>query len=125
MKNAINWFEIPVTNFKRAKSFYQTILDTTMEVMEMPEFKATMAFFPCDQEAGGAGGSIIKSPDLVPGSTGSLIYLNGGDNLAVPLARVEKAGGKVAVPKTSLGAHGFFATFIDTEGNAVAFHSKN
>ncbi len=26
MKNAINWFEIPVKNFDRAKKFYETIL---------------------------------------------------------------------------------------------------
>ena len=125
MKNAINWFEIPVTDFNRAKTFYEAVLNTTMEVMEMPQFNSTMAFFPCDQEAGGAGGSIIKSPDVVPATTGSLIYLNGGDDLAIALARIEKAGGKITVPKTSLGPHGFFATFIDTEGNAVAFHSNN
>ena len=125
MKNAINWFEIPVNDFNRAKAFYEAVLDTNMEVMEMPQFNSTMAFFPCDAEAGAAGGSIIKSPDHEPSMTGSIIYLNGGDDLSEPLARVINAGGNIAVPKTSIGPHGFFATFIDTEGNAVAFHSKN
>ncbi|WP_424119071.1 VOC family protein [Robiginitalea sp.] len=31
MKNAINWFDIPVKDFDRAKTFYETVLDTTME----------------------------------------------------------------------------------------------
>jgi predicted enzyme related to lactoylglutathione lyase len=52
-----------------------------------------------------------------------LVYLNGGDDLSVPLSRVEAAGGKIIVPKTSLGPNGFMAQFLDTEGNKVAFHS--
>ena len=34
MKNSINWFEIPVKNFERAKGFYGTILSG--EIMTMP-----------------------------------------------------------------------------------------
>lgn len=36
MTNAINWFEIPVTDFTRAKQFYETILSAEMQGMEMP-----------------------------------------------------------------------------------------
>ena len=32
MENMINWFEIPVTDFDRAKNFYSTILG--IEIME-------------------------------------------------------------------------------------------
>jgi predicted enzyme related to lactoylglutathione lyase len=40
------------------------------------------------------------------------------------LARVEKAGGSIVVPKTEIGNDfGFFALFIDTEGNKVGLHS--
>ena len=42
---------------------------------------------------------------------------------AVPLAQVEKAGGKIVMPKTSTGGNGFMALFKDTEGNRVALHS--
>lgn len=49
-----------------------------------------------------------------------MAYLNGGDDLEAPLSRVEMAGGKVLVPKTSLGPNGFMAQFLDTEGNRVA-----
>ena len=30
MKNAINWFEIPVKDFEKAKAFYETILGEVM-----------------------------------------------------------------------------------------------
>ena len=52
-----------------------------------------------------------------------MVYLNGGDDLSIPLSKVEAAGGKIIMPKTAIGPHGFMAHFTDTEGNKVAFHS--
>jgi len=120
MKNAINWFEIPVRNFERAMKFYEAILLAKMQVMEMPGMRS--AFFPADLQ-NGIGGSITEASGYEPSKTGSLIYLNGGDDLAVVLSRVEKAGGKILLPKTSIGQNGFMAHFEDTEGNKVALHS--
>lgn len=122
MKNAINWFDIPVSDFNRAKSFYDKVLDTQMDTQEMQGMK--MAFFPADWE-NGIGGGLAYGEGYEPSNKGSLVYLNGGDDLSVPLGRVEEAGGKVIVPKTSLGPNGFMAQFIDSEGNKVAFHSRN
>ncbi|WP_192350767.1 VOC family protein [Algoriphagus sp. Y33] len=123
MKNAINWFEIPAKNLERAKLFYETVLNAKMETMSMEEMGMTMAFFPADWE-NGVGGAIAFGPGFEPSATGSLVYLNGGDDLSIPLSRVETAGGKIIIPKTSLGEHGFMGQFIDSEGNKVAFHSS-
>jgi len=42
----------------------------------------------------------------------------------VVLDRIEKAGGKIIVPKTQISPeHGYMAVFIDTEGNRIALHS--
>jgi len=120
MKNAINWFEIPVKNFNRAKTFYETILGTVMQPMEAMGMKS--AFFSADLQ-NGIGGCIIEGQGYEPSNKGSLIYLNGGDDLSVPLAKVEAAGGKVLMPKTAIGPNGFMAHFTDSEGNKVAFHS--
>ncbi len=124
MKNALNWFEIPAKDLERAKSFYEEVLDAKMETMTMEDMGQTMAFFPSDWE-NGVGGGLVAGPGFEPSDKGSTIYLNGGDDLATPLSRVEKAGGKVILPKTSIGEHGFMAQFLDTEGNRVAFHSNN
>lgn len=120
MKNAINWFEIPVKNFERAVKFYETILSASLQMMEMPGMRS--AFFPADLQ-NGIGGSITQADGYEPSMTGSLVYLNGGNDLAVVLSRVEKAGGKILLPKTSIGQNGFMAHFEDTEGNKVALHS--
>lgn len=42
--NALNWFEIAVTNLARATTFYETIFDIKMIPADMPGMK--MAFFP-------------------------------------------------------------------------------
>lgn len=120
MSNAINWFELPSTNFERAVKFYSEVLGSELQPMEM-DFK--MAFFPHND--GGIGGCITHGNGNMPSKEGAFVYLNGGEDLSVPLGRVEKAGGKVVMPKTNIGANGFMAVFLDTEGNRVAFHSRN
>ena len=122
MKNAINWYEIPVTDFSRAKSFYEEVLGAKMEVMTMEEMGMEMAFFPANLEEG-VGGGIVSGPGYEPSERGSLVYLNGGEDLSNPLSRVEQAGGKVLIPKTAIGENGYMAHFTDSEGNRVAFHS--
>ena len=121
--NAINWFEIPVTEISRAKKFYETIFEIKMEDMEMPDMKYAM--FPFDPMKGKVAGGLAQSPMHIPGATGSIIYLNANPDLQKVLDRIEKAGGKITMPKTSIGQNGFMAFFSDTEGNTIALHSNN
>ena len=121
MTNAINWFEIPAKDFNRAKSFYEEVLGT--EVQEMPHPTLRYGILPADMQNGGVGGGIVQGEGFEPSAKGALIYLNGGEDLSVPLSKIEKAGGKVLIPKTSIGGNGFMAHFIDTEGNKIALHS--
>lgn len=119
MSNAINWFELPSTNLARAIGFYNEVLNTELQKVEMGDIE--MAFFPTKDN--GVGGCLTYGDGNKPNANGALVYLNGGDDLADPLGRVEKAGGKVVQPKTDIGENGFYAIFMDTEGNRVAFHS--
>lgn len=125
MKNAISWFEIPVTNYERAKEFYSTVMDSEIKDHHMPEQNVKYGMFDHDNEADGVGGGLIEGEGQKPTSDGPTIYLNGGDNLATPLSKVETAGGKIIMPKTNIGENGFMAQFIDTEGNRIALHSWN
>ena len=120
MSHAINWFEIPAANFERAKKFYEAILATEM-MIPFPEMKYAM--FPADMAKGEIGGGLVEEENYEPSEKGALVYLNGGEDLSVPLSRVEPAGGKIIIPKRSIGPNGFMAIFNDTEGNRVAFHS--
>ncbi len=120
MAHAINWFEIPAKNFERAKAFYENVLGVKLM---MPFEGMKYAIFPSNMQNNEVGGGLVEEKGQEPSQTGTLVYLNGGEDLSVPLARVEGAGGKIILPKTSLGGNGFMAQFLDTEGNRVAFHS--
>ncbi|MEO6329073.1 MAG: VOC family protein [Ginsengibacter sp.] len=121
MAHAINWFEIPVKNFDQAKTFYETILSATMQPMEAMGMKS--AFFPADLQGGEIGGCIIEGQGYEPSNKGSVVYLNGGDDLSGILSKIEQAGGKIILPKTGIGPNGFMAYFEDCEGNKVGLHS--
>ena len=123
MSNAISWFEIPVKNFNRAKSFYEEVLEQEMSPMKMGDHKS--AFFNADLENEKIGGCIMHGPSYEPSTFGSDVYLNDGDDLANPLSRIEGGGGKILMPKTDIGQNVFIAHFEDTEGNRVAFHSRS
>ena len=120
MTHALNWFEIPVGDFARAKAFYERVLG--ISISAMPMGPVTMGMLSSDPNA--VGGAIVHGDGGTPSESGTLVYLNGGDDLAPMLARVVEAGGSVLVPKTEIGNDfGFFAHFIDTEGNRVGLHS--
>jgi len=123
MANVINWFEIPAKNFDRACDFYGQVLDGVVQKLDNTDSPLKMGFLPGTDPANGVGGAVVEGEGYVPTDKGSVVYLNGGDDLNVPLGKVEQAGGKVVVPKTSIGENGFIAHFLDSEGNRVAFHS--
>ena len=120
-QNYINWFEIPAVNFQQAVDFYNHIYGIKMEQNVVGNY--AMAFFPAKN---GIGGSIVAGPASTPGDSGPLIYLNAGNDLNPILQKVEEAGGRVVMKKTLINEDsGYFAIFIDSEGNKLALHSKN
>lgn len=123
MKNAINWFEIPVNNYERAKQFYTNVMDLDIKDHHMPEQNVKYGMFPYDNDNNGVGGCLIEGSGQKPTAGGPTIYLNAGDDLSLALNKVESSGGKVVMPKTDIGENGFMAQFTDTEGNRIALHS--
>ena len=122
MVNSINWFEIPVLNFDRAKEFYSRLYN--YEMTETTMNSARMGFLPMDRDSKGIGGAIVQDNEYIPSALGVRIYLNGGDNLQQILDRVIPAGGEIIKHKTIINEElGYYAIFEDTEGNHISIHS--
>lgn len=123
-KPMISWFELPVSDIDRAKSFYETIFDIELNLMELGDtFK--MAVFPGGQ--GTVGGALVWNVDWYkPSNThGPLLHLNANPDLQIVQDKIESAGGKVTIPKREIGpGMGCMAVFEDSEGNRVALHSN-
>lgn len=118
--NPVNWFEIPVTDMTKAKKFYEDVFGLQISLNQMGPLE--MGFIPMDDKAYGAAGSLVKGDGYVPSHIGVRVYFSVPDIEAV-LERIKKNGGKVLLPKTSIGEYGFVANFEDSEGNKVSLHS--
>jgi uncharacterized protein len=120
MRNTINWFELPVVNFDRAKKFYESIFEVKMDDQMMGPYR--MGFFPGDGQ--GVSGAIVHGEGYIPSDKGSMVYLNADGIIDAVIERIGKSGGTVIVPRTPITPEiGDFAIFMDTEGNKVALHT--
>ena len=120
MQHTINWFEIPTTDLDRASRFYEAVLGATVKREHFDGTGAQMAVFQGDEAS--VRGALIVDERRKPAADGALVYLHARD-LDASLARIEKAGGNVVMPKTDIGPPGFIALVRDTEGNVVGLHT--
>jgi predicted enzyme related to lactoylglutathione lyase len=113
--NAVEWFEIPTADLTKSIPFYNQVLGLRLEANDFGPNR--IAIFP--HENPGPGGCLMQGPDMVPSGSGSVVYLP-TPNIDTAISQVEASGGKITVPKTPIGANrGFFARFLDLEGNLV------
>jgi hypothetical protein len=118
--NPVCWFEIYVDDMARAKAFYETVFQTTLEKLHSDTIE--MWAFPIQSDLWGAGGSLVKMEGFSAGRNSTLVYFS-CDDCAIEQARAEKAGGQLQRGKFSIGQYGFIALVLDTEGNMIGLHS--
>ena len=118
-KNWTNWFEIPVSDFERAKKFYEAIFEIEIYAMDLGALK--MGIFPGSE----VRCAICQAEWYEPSNKGTIVYLDANPDLSLVLNRIEKAGGKIIQSKKEVSPDfGFMALFEDCEGNRLALHSK-
>jgi len=120
MANQVVWFEIPAQDLERAMKFYGAAFGWTFERNEMGPMK--LAMLPSgDMDTYGTCGALVQAPGYDPSPNGPVVYV-GCEDVAAQVARIERAGGRVVVPRTDIGPYGFFAHFVDSEGNRIGVH---
>lgn len=120
--NAIGWFDIYVSDMKRAVAFYERVLQQKLESIGDPTGETQMMSFPGDMAAYGASGALVKSAHARPGMGGTMVYFSVEDCTAEE-SRVTAAGGKIVRPKFSIGQFGWVTLCEDTEGNRFGLNS--
>lgn len=121
MQTKTNWFEIPSTDFQRAVKFYETVFETKLRVEEFGD--GPLGIFAGPE---GGVGCVTRNDGHRPAENGPLLYLDAPAGMDNVLARVEAAGGRIALKKTMLpGEMGCIARFIDSEGNRLALHAMH
>jgi len=107
------WFEIPADNLSRAKKFYSALFG--WKITAFPGMKDYLHI-----DTGGAdttldGGLMERKHPAQPITN----YVN-VPSVIKAMAKVEKLGGIVCVPKMSVPQMGYFAVCQDTENNTFA-----
>ena len=117
----VQHFEIPADDVERALKFYTGVFEWTMQKFGNPEdHSKDYWFFDTKDEKGnkGIGGGLMKrqAPEH---SVTNYITVPSVDDYA---SKIEKAGGKVIMPKTEIPEMGFIVVFLDTENNMIGLY---
>lgn len=115
MSQFIPWFDIPSSDFDRAVDFYSYVFNMSFEKIDCGTEK--MACFP------NGLGSIFYDGIHQPANGGVIIHIT-VNSIEDTCKRIEEKGGKIIMPKTKIQAEGrgYFALFLDTEGNKLGIY---
>ena len=118
MAHHICHVEIPTTDFEKAKVFYSNLFGWKVNMMPDMNYAA----FQTGAEPGGGFNKVDKVTSL--GEEGVLIYVS-VDEIQQTLAKVTELGGNIVKEKTEIPEIGWYALFVDPEGNVIGiFESK-
>jgi uncharacterized protein len=112
------YFEVPVDDLVRAKTFYRELLNWEFERAENPDIRMEYWMISTGPALEGTinRGGMYQRP--VP-MAGIITYARVED-LDRALARVEKLGGRIIMPKMTVNRVGSMAHILDSEGNVIA-----
>ena len=136
IQGQITWFEIPVEDLDRAITFYTKVLSIKIEKNKF--LKQEYGIF--NGEISTIKGALVKKQNHQPG-TGIILFFYVVD-LLDSLKKVEQFGGKILIEKTLLkqqtedgflfikqnlidGNIGYYAEFMDCEGNRSCLYSNS
>jgi predicted enzyme related to lactoylglutathione lyase len=121
-QNPIDWFEIYVQDMARAKKFYESVFQLTLQKLESPMPGIELWAFPAEMNVYGACGALVKMDGFTSSGNSTIVYFH-CDDCTVEEGLAKSSGGKVQRPKTSIGQYGFISLVFDTEGNMIGLHS--
>lgn len=121
-------FEIHAEDVQRAVAFYQAVFGWQVEDWSAFVGSPYLGVITGQEDQPGINGAIMQrqGPNPVAGAavTGAVLTM-GTDDFDATAARVERAGGTVALPKHALTGMAWQGYFLDTEGNVFGIHQPD
>ncbi len=103
--------EIPTDDLARAKKFYSELFGWNLQdAPGYPDYPMVAA------NGSGPGIALMRRQ----GATNTLVDYFGVESVDACVEKVQKLGGVVVTPKMAVAGMGWFAQFLDTEGNLFA-----
>jgi hypothetical protein len=114
-------FEIATDNLGRAKKFYGELFGWKFETMKGPMEYEMITTTNGKGEKAAIGGGMMKRQQPQQGIT-NYIDVPSVDQY---VAKVQKLGGKLVVPKSPVPEMGYFPICLDTENNTFGIWENN
>lgn len=136
----ICWFEIPASDFKRASFFYSEVFGYTIEEMN---FNGNMhGIIRSKNKKDQLNGTIVEARNLSSQPMGTVVFFDVNGRMENVAERILQFGGKIIQPKSLIknktsensaeipktlidGNQGYYAYFLDTEGNKMGLFSNS
>ena len=136
IQGQIAWFELPVVNLDRAVMFYSKVLDLKIEKISI----LNTQYGIINKSSNIVKGALVERQDHKPGKGVILFFYV--HELIRSLQQVELNGGEILVRKTLLKQMtndgflaikqnlindeiGYYAEFVDCEGNRICLYSNS
>jgi uncharacterized protein len=110
MSNRVVHFEIPCDNPEKAMEFFKEVFGWRFERFGKEDYWSAITG---DESAAGINGGFLKKRDPNQPMTNSIQVAN----IDETIRNIEKAGGKIVVPKMAIPLVGWLAYFKDPDGN--------
>lgn len=121
--SSLVWFEIPADDVERAKKFYRSLFGWKIAPFPGVPGPGVQDYQHIDTGGPDASpdGGLMKRMHPQQAITQYVSV----PSVTKSMAKVEKLGGTVCVPKTAVPQMGYFAICQDTEGNTFALWEMN
>jgi len=134
----LKWFEIPAFDFDRAVNFYSNVFNVEIERYNF-NGEPHGVF---STGTGSVSGAIVKSEKENFDHSGPVLYFSAETDMSSVTEKILESGGKIVKPKTLIknviqegvaivpknlidNQVGYFAMFLDSEGNKMALYSNS
>lgn len=135
----ISWIQIPAKNLARAAKFYETVFDANFFFEELNNIPH--AVFKLNKQGNKLiNGALIETSE--PIGIGTVLFFEATGNFEMIMELIVENGGKILTPKTLItkkesdsnyvipntyidNKPGYFAHFLDSEGNKMGLYGSN
>jgi predicted enzyme related to lactoylglutathione lyase len=112
VKHTFTHFEVPADDVERAKAFYRKLFG--WQIAPVEGYDDYWSIQTGDEQDLSGGLMKRQVPEQVPVSYVQV------ESVADYAAKVEELGGQVIIPRSPVPGMGWYAQFVDTEGNIFA-----
>lgn len=118
MNNRVVHFEIPCDNPDKVMKFFKEVFGWTFQQFGTEQYWSAVTG---DPKTPGIGGGIMKKRDPNQPVVNSILV----ESVDEFIAKIEKAGGQIVVPKMPIPTVGWLAYFKDPDGNIHGIYQND